>query len=143
MKTIALISFFLMLPLTTCQQKQSQEPGPSSITYTALSRGSYWKITATADSVMVNKDREGDALGMRIKTSQWQKVQSLAKEIDLGTIADLDPPSNKRAFDGAAMATLEIEKGKSYSSPTFDHGNPPDSLRKLVDYLLTLSESIE
>jgi hypothetical protein len=142
MKFLAIV-MFVLLPLKGCEQSGSQGPVPSSVSYTALSRGSYWKITADPDSLSVNKDREGDTQSVPMKPAHWKKILSLTNKIDLASIADIDPPSNKRAFDGAAMATLEITADKKFASPTFDHGNPPERLRELVTYLLTLSESIE
>lgn len=137
------IVLFVLLPLKGCEQKGSEGPTPTSICYTALSRGSFWSITVDPDSLVVHKARDGAAHSLPMKADQWKKILSLTDKIDLATIADLDPPSKKRAFDGAAMATLEITTDKKFASPTFDHGNPPERLQELVIYLLTLSESIE
>ncbi|MBL4568525.1 MAG: hypothetical protein JKY69_02310, partial [Flavobacteriaceae bacterium] len=45
-------------------------------------------------------------------------------------------PTDDRIRDAALHATLTIILGdKTYSSQTFDHGNPPKELKSLIDAL--------
>ncbi len=54
-------------------------------------------------------------------------------------IENLVPPSTKHKNDAAAGATLIVSfEGKSYRVPTFDHGNPPQSIQKIVDRIMKL-----
>lgn len=59
--------------------------------------------------------------------------------IDLKEIENLEPPSTDHQHDGAPGATLIISfKGKSYRVPTFDHGNPPQTIKSIVDKIMEL-----
>ena len=62
------------------------------------------------------------------------------RELNLEEIPDLKPPTEKRFYDGAAMADLKIiYKDKTYQSQTFDHGNPPVEIERIVNKLVALA----
>jgi hypothetical protein len=57
------------------------------------------------------------------------------------SVPTLKAPTEKRFYDGAAMANIHITKsGNTYSSETFDHGFPPASIEKFVKKLLSYTE---
>lgn len=59
--------------------------------------------------------------------------------IDLKEIGNLVPPSTNHLHDGAPGATLIISfESKSYRVPTFDHGNPPQTIKSMVDKIMEL-----
>jgi hypothetical protein len=62
------------------------------------------------------------------------------QEVDLEEIPNLKAPTEKRFYDGAAIANINIiYKGKTYESNGFDHGNPPLEIEKLVNKITLLA----
>lgn len=115
---------------------------PMRIAYEANTRGFYQKIVIQNQQVFISTDREGTAvpISKRISEADWKSITALFSEIDLETLAHLKGPSEKRFYDGAAIAHLEIRyKDKEYNTPNFDHGFPPESLKKLVDQIVSLT----
>ena len=54
-------------------------------------------------------------------------------DINLEEIKDLKSPTEKRFYDGAAIANLKITyQGTTFETPSFDHGFPPVEIKKLV-----------
>jgi hypothetical protein len=75
---------------------------------------------------------------------QWKLLLEMVKKINLETISNLEAPSAKRLYDGAAIGNLTITfNGKRYKSSSFDHGNPPDEIAEIVKEILSISENIE
>ena len=120
----------------------SESQPPMRIAYEANTRGFYQKITIENQQVFISTDREGTAVPVSKKISEadWKAITALFSEIDLESLAHLKGPSEKRFYDGAAIAHLEIRyKDKEYNTPNFDHGFPPESLKKLVDQIVSLT----
>ena len=60
-------------------------------------------------------------------------MQELNK-IDLENLPNLKAPTEKRFYDGAAIANLNIiYKGKKYQTSNFDHGFPPMEIKRLFE----------
>ena len=56
----------------------------------------------------------------------------------------LEAPSQKRFFDGAAIAKLKVTfDGKTYETPSFDHGNPHPDITNLVKEILSIAQNVE
>lgn len=114
---------------------------PMRIVYEANTRGFYQKITIQNQQVFISTDREGTAvpISKRISDSDWKAINGFLAEIDLETLPHLKAPTEKRFYDGAAISHLEIRyKEKEYHTPNFDHGFPPESLKKLVAQIVSL-----
>jgi len=63
------------------------------------------------------------------------------QEVSLEELPNLKSPTEKRFYDGAAVANLKITfKGKTYESVAFDHGNPPVEIEKLVTIVTDLAK---
>lgn len=115
---------------------------PMRIVYEANTRGFYQKITIQNQQVFISTDREGTAVPIikRISDTYWKAITGFFAEIDLETLPHLKAPTEKRFYDGAAIAHLEIRyKDKEYNTPNFDHGFPPESLKKLVTQIVSLT----
>jgi hypothetical protein len=53
--------------------------------------------------------------------------------IELDSLPTLKAPTEKRFHDGAAIANLDVSyKDKKYKTTSFDHGYPPEAIKKLV-----------
>ena len=73
---------------------------------------------------------------MKTSPEKWDKPLSLVKKIDVSDLKDLKSPSNKRFSDAALSAQLTITTTvNKYESSDFDHGDPPNKIKKLVDEL--------
>jgi hypothetical protein len=104
--------------------------------YTANTRGFYQKITIENQMVTVSKDRSGNnkVAATKISDKDWKELVGYFENIKLDNLATLKAPTEKRFYDGAAIANLKvIYKDKTYESESFDHGYPPAEIKKLVD----------
>ncbi|MDH7446284.1 hypothetical protein [Aquimarina sp. 2201CG14-23] len=117
----------------------------TTIQYDAFSRGYFLAVSIDKDQIKKFKDRNLKEFDTKNCTEKdWNKVLLLINDIELKKINTLQAPSDKRTFDGAAHARLKIISGdKIYTSAGFDHGNPPEDLKVLVNTILSLTESIE
>ena len=134
MKLLSL--FFLTIFLGKgCDAQKQEDLETTVIEYVANTRGFYKKITVQNQMVLVTKDRKGNDKPVQIKISDsdWKKLIADFQEINLDEVPNLKAPSEKRFYDGAAIANLKIiHKDKTYESTNFDHGNPPAEIKKLV-----------
>jgi hypothetical protein len=86
--------------------------------------------------VTVSKDRSGNdtPVGAKISEKDWKELVDYFESIELDSLATLKAPTEKRFYDGAAIADLKVlYKDKTYQTEAFDHGFPPVGIKKLVD----------
>ncbi|SHH07062.1 hypothetical protein SAMN05444372_11414 [Flavobacterium micromati] len=137
-----LTAFFLLLFLGKgCDGVTAQDMKTVVIEYTASSRGFYQKITVKNQTIMVSKDRNGDdkSILLKINASDWDELVSYFKEVQLDHLVKLKAPTEKRLYDGAAVANLKITfDEKNYETANFDHGFPPKEIKQLVDKVNSL-----
>jgi len=118
-----------------CDSETKQDLETAVIEYVANTRGFYQKITIQNNTVSVSRDRDGKDNPAAVKLSEADKKELLAgfQDIELEEMQNLKSPTEKRFYDGAAIAGITITyKGKTYKSAAFDHGNPPVEIEKLV-----------
>jgi len=112
--------------------------------YSALSRGLYKNIIIDKNNMSVMNDRNSKPFIKPSAEKQWKLLLEMVEKIDLETISNIEAPSAKRLYDGAAIGNLTITfNGKRYKSSSFDHGNPPDEIAEIVKEILSISENIE
>ncbi|MBU2950650.1 hypothetical protein KO493_08075 [Tamlana agarivorans] len=131
---------------TSVDSETSQIPTENMITfeYTATTRGSYHKIRVIKNMIVVSKKRGKPGAPVILEASEWEKLKNLLESVPLDDIKTLKAPSKHFAFDGAAKASLKMTSNeKTYVTPPFDHGNPPQTIAPLVKELLSISENIE
>ena len=59
-------------------------------------------------------------------------------------VPTLKDPTQKRFYDGAAIANLKIRyKNKDYQTSDFDHGFPPVEIEKVVNKIVAMGQKIE
>ena len=57
-------------------------------------------------------------------------------------LPNLKAPTEKRFYDGAAIAGLKITfKGKTFETTNFDHGFPPMEIQKVAETVNSLFKS--
>ncbi len=120
----------------------NQQEDSMTITYEVQSRGVYDKIWVTKDSIATTKDRSLKRINSVVcSDTDWKTLSSTISKIALHQLHELDVPSKAHQYDGAPMATLKIMSDDViYSSPIFDHGNPPEQLTEVVNKLLALQK---
>ena len=129
--------FFLIIFLGNgCDSAKAQDIETAVIEYTANSRGFYQKITVKNQMVTVSKDRDGNdkSVPTKISDADWKELVESFKTIELDSLSKLKAPTEKRFYDGAAIANLKITyKDKIYETTSFDHGFPPKKINKFVN----------
>ena len=137
MKLLSLLFLTIFLG-KGCDQASAQDLQNTVIEYTANTRGFYQKITINNQMISVSKDRNNSdkVTTTKISDADWTTLAIDFKEVKLETLKDLKAPTEKRFYDGAAIANLKITyKDKIYETTSFDHGFPPKEIKKLVDKL--------
>lgn len=136
--------FILVLPMMGCAQRTADISQLKSINYTASTRGFYLNIEINEDNISVERSRDSDtSISKELSDEKWQHLVALISEFDVRKLDKMASPSKKSQVDAAALANLEVETENHLYSCSFDHGNPPEALKRLMEYMLTLSESIE
>ncbi len=135
MKLLSLLLLTIFLG-KGCDSENKQEIDAAVIEYVANTRGFYQKITVEKQLVTISKERNDQGMKEVIKVSdkEWKELIDLFQDVNLDEIKDLKSPTEKRFYDGAAIANIKIKyKGVTYESQSFDHGFPPYEIKKLVN----------
>jgi len=63
----------------------------------------------------------------------WESLCVVIKEIDIESLNEMAPPSNRRATDMSLYAKIKIKfNGEWFEPESFDDDNPPKPLRQLI-----------
>ena len=130
--TMIFLSLFLG---KSCEGQTKNDLKTAVLEYTANTRGFYQKITIQNQMVSVSKDRSGTEKPVETKISDkdWKELAGYFETIELDSLPTLKAPTEKRFHDGAAIANLAVSyKDKTYQTEAFDHGYPPDAIKKLI-----------
>ncbi|MFP9097448.1 hypothetical protein ACLI09_00210 [Flavobacterium sp. RHBU_24] len=149
MKKALSILILLTVTMGCCSSKKTAQASTDrkgqglQFEYTALTRGSYKKVIATAEGLKVTNGRDAEPQNVAISTADWNNmVDFYQKNIEkkLSGLQDLEAPSKKHQYDGALAATFTVMIGDQlFRTPTFDHGNPPAQVKGLVDEMIRLA----
>lgn len=126
-----------------CDDQQKQDIDTAVIEYVANSRGFYQKITVEKQTVTVSSDRSGreKTVPTKISDVDWKELVNCFKKVELDSLAKLKAPTEKRFYDGAAIANLKITyKDTVYETTSFDHGFPPKEIKKFVNRITLLAK---
>jgi hypothetical protein len=145
MKTVSLIilSFFLG---KSCTNEAQNDIANTTLQYTANTRGFFQKIIIINKKATVFRDRNSEKFPeeIAITDKDWKEIMSYFEKIDLEKIPSLKDPTQKRFYDGAAIANLKIRyQDKNYETTDFDHGYPPAAIEKLVNKIVSLAKTEE
>lgn len=138
---------FLLLSLLLFQKECS----PSKINqnnlvleYITQSRGAYSCFIINKKTISKINRRGAKPKNKPCREADWGKIIKTLKTVDVENVPHFKAPSEKRLFDGAAIAKLKITyNGNVYQSQSFDHGNPPKEIAALVKEMLSISKNIE
>jgi hypothetical protein len=142
MKILSLLFLTIFLG-KGCDAQNKQEIETAVIEYVANTRGFYQKITVKNQLVTVSKDRSGNSkpVATKISDADWKELVTYFKTVALDNLPKLKAPTEKRFYDGAAIANLKITyKDKVYETAGFDHGFPPKEIKKLVNKITSLAK---
>jgi len=131
--TMIFLSVFLG---KSCSSQTKNDLKTAFVEYTANTRGFYQKISIQNQMVTVSNDRRSSEkpVTTAISDADWKELVGYFESIQLDSLATLKAPTEKRFYDGAAIANLKIVyKDKTYETAAFDHGFPPEAIKKLVD----------
>lgn len=138
-----LSAFVLVLVLAKgCNSSELRKESENiSFEYEAVTRGSYKKIIAKQDTIYTIKGRDGKAIEKKLSRTDWNEMLDLLAKVDKGNMQNLKAPTEKRFYDGALIAGLTVIHNKdTYKSASFDHGNPPKEIEKLVEKIIAVSD---
>ena len=126
-----------------CSDHQQQDIDTAVIEYVANSRGFYQKITVEKQTVTVSSDRSGKekTVPTKISDDDWNDLVNCFKKVELDSLPKLKAPTEKRFYDGAAIANLKItHKDTVYETSSFDHGFPPKEIKKFVNRITSFAK---
>lgn len=124
-----------------CSQEAKNDIANVKIVYTANTRGFYQKITIQNQEISVSRERDSADKGVTTKISEadWKKMVAYFEKIELDSLSSYKDPTQKRVYDGAAIAELKVKyQEKEYKTKNFDHGYPPIEIEKFVNKLVSL-----
>ncbi|WP_309614194.1 hypothetical protein [Flavobacterium sp.] len=142
MKAITMIFLTIFLG-KSCSNEAQNDIANATLQYTANTRGFFQKIVVINQKASVSSDRDGEKSPEEITISDkdWKEIISYFEKIDLEKVPTLKDPTQKRFYDGAAIANLKIRyKDKNYETIDFDHGFPPAEIEKLVNKIVSLAK---
>jgi len=142
MKVITLI-FLTLFISKNCSQESKKDIGNTTIEYVANTRGFYQKTTIKNQMISISKDRDekGNGTTTVISNEDWKELITYFEKLDLDSLATYKDPTQKRFYDGAAIANLVVtQNGKEYRTVDFDHEFPPVEIEKLVNKIVSLGK---
>ncbi|MFY8161366.1 MAG: hypothetical protein ACOVNU_08540 [Candidatus Kapaibacteriota bacterium] len=140
MKVITLLVLTIFMA-KGCSQEAKNDIANAKIVYTANTRGFYQKITIQNQEISVSRERDSSDKGAtsKISDADWKELVGYFEKIELDSLSTYKDPTQKRVYDGAAIAELIINyKEKEYQTKNFDHGYPPVEIEKFVNKLVSL-----
>ena len=140
MKVVAMIFLSIFLS-KSCNKELNDEMKKTTIEYQALSRGYFLNISIHDENLSIIDKHDGKPSEYKLSKKDWKELSNLYKTINIKKLSELKAPSDKRFYDGAAIANLRIiYDGKIYETPAFDHGTPPIEIEKFVNKIVSFAK---
>ncbi len=138
-----IFSFLIaLLAANQCSQKgknQQQDMYKIEIIYEISSMTNKGQIVINAEKVKTINLSTHEKEERPLLSRERNDIEKALKQIDLSRIGELKAPTNKRLYDGAPHAVLIIRnENKELKSSGFDHGEPPQELKELVDEIIKI-----
>lgn len=110
----------------------------ATIEYQAITRGNYLNIQIQNETLSIVRKRDEKAKDYKLAKEDWKELADLFMKVDLDKLEEYKAPTEKRFYDGAAMANVRIVyEGKVYQSQTFDHDAPPVEIEAFVNKIVS------
>ena len=129
-----------------CSNEAQNDIANATLQYTATTRGFFQKIIVINQKATIFRDRNSEKNPEQITISDkdWKEIIGYFEKIDLEKVPTLKDPTQKRFYDGAAIANLKIRyQDKNYETTDFDHEFPPAEIEKLVNKIVSLGKAKE
>lgn len=133
----------MLLTTNQCsyKEKEQQRNNNMEIVYETLSMGSNKQIIINFEKVKIINWLTKEERERELSNKERNEIEKALNQIDLNTIGQLKAPTDKRLYDGAPHAVLIIRnEDKEIKSTSFDHGEPPQELKKIVDEILKIED---
>lgn len=142
MKTILIlmVSFFIN---NSCNEQKFQNMDNTLLEYEFYSRGSYSKIVLNNKTIKTFSARNlsKPSTEKKITAADLKILTNLYSKLKLNTISTLKSPTQKRFYDGAAIAVFIVKTPKgNYQSTEFDHEDAPGEIKKIVDKINQIAQ---
>ena len=146
MKAIGMILLTIFLG-KSCSNEAQNDINNAVLQYSAHTRGFHLKIIVNNQTATISKGRTPDSMTqtqMKISDSDWKDLITLFEKTNLEAFPTLKDPTQKRFYDGAAIADLKVRyQDKNYETVNFDHGFPPAEIENLVKKIVALADEKE
>lgn len=145
MKAVTLIFLTLFLS-KSCSNEAQNDIANSVIQYTANTRGYHLKIIIVNQKATISQGRgtENPSEEVAISEADWAALVTEFQKVNLDEVPNLKDPTQKRFYDGAAIANLKIRyQDTNYETVAFDHGFPPAAIENLVNKIVSLAKTPE
>lgn len=146
MKTIGMILLTIFLG-KSCSNEAQNDINNAVLQYSAHTRGFHLKIIITNQMATISNGRTPESMSqkqIKISDSDWKDLIALFEKTNLEAFPDLKDPTQKRHYDGAAIADLKVRyQDKNYETVNFDHGFPPAEIQNLVNKIVALADEKE
>ncbi|NMH25859.1 hypothetical protein [Flavobacterium solisilvae] len=146
MKTIGMILLTIFLG-KSCSNEAQNDINNAVLQYSAHTRGFHLKIIVNNQTATISKGRTPDSMTQtqtKISDSDWKDLITLFEKTNLEAFPTLKDPTQKRFYDGAAIADLKVRyQDKNYETVNFDHGFPPAEIENLVKKIVALADEKE
>ena len=131
------------LAFSSCNSQKHEKSAPQyskntpaivKIELSERTRGYSRSISVTPEMTKRTVNRQEN--NSRQDKELWDKITAETQKIDVENIASFPAPSEKRRVDAALASWIVITtKNETYSSVSFDSGNPPLELKALYKIL--------
>lgn len=139
MKSI-IICMLTILMGKGCDHQTANEMENTQIEYAAMSRGYYLNITVHDKKLTIQDKRDGPVREYTLTNADWKELASMYKSVKLDKLKDYKGATQKRFYDGAAIANLRvIYEGQRYETEAFDHMGPPVEIAGFVNKLVSFA----
>lgn len=145
MKTLSLILLTVMMS-KSCSNQAQNDIANSVMQYSADTRGFHLKIIIVNQKATISQGRGTDNPSeiIAISDADWNQLITEFQKINLEELPKLKDPTQKRFYDGAAIASLKIRyQDKNYETVAFDHEIPPAAIESFVNKIVSLAKQKE
>jgi hypothetical protein len=107
-----------------CSNEAQNDISKAVLQYEAHTRGYHLKMIISNQVATISQSRIPDSPTEQVKISDadWKEIIGYFEKINLEELPNLKDPSQKRFYDGAAIAQLKVRyQDKNYETKNFDH----------------------
>lgn len=131
----------------SCSNEAQNDINNAVLQYSAHTRGFHLKVIITNQMATISKGRTPETMSqkqVKISDSDWNDLIALFEKTNLEAFPTLKDPTQKRHYDGAAIADLKVRyQEKNFETVNFDHGFPPAEIENLVNKIVALADEKE